>query len=64
MFAFPSPARNPLHKAVVAVAARVVKATTTLSKAIPQLRRGSLALVALGALAACEPVDTGLLGIL
>lgn len=60
MFAFPSPARNPLHKAVVAAVAKVAKATSTLSKAIPQLRRGSLALVALGALAACEPVDTSL----
>lgn len=58
MFAFMSPAHKPLRQTVHAVGATVLTAIGSLGQAVRPARRGIFAVAALGALAACEPVDT------
>lgn len=66
MFAFMSPARKPLHHRLHAIAAPFMApiraAGEAIAGALIPARRGVMAMAALGALAACEPVDTTLSG--
>jgi ABC-type branched-subunit amino acid transport system substrate-binding protein len=60
MFAFMSAARNPMLQIMDRAFSSSVAATSSLIQIIRPVRRGLLAMAALGALAACEPVDTSL----
>lgn len=60
MFAFLSATCNPMPRIMERAFSGPVAATSSLIQTIRPVRRGMLALAALGALAACEPVDTSL----
>ena len=60
MFAFLSATCNPMPRIMERAFSGPVAATSSLIQTIRPVRRGMLALAALGALAACEPVDTTL----
>jgi len=60
MFAFIPAARNPMRRLVERTFSGAFAASASLIQSIRPLRRGMVAVAALGALAACEPVDTSL----
>ena len=60
MFAFLSPARNPLRLTLDEARASIVAATRAIGRTLWPARRGVMMVAAMGALAACEPVDTSL----
>ncbi len=60
MFAFLSPARNPLRLTLDEARASIVAATRAIGRTLWPARRGVMMMAAMGALAACEPVDTSL----
>ena len=60
MFAFLSPSRNPLRPALSVLRETVGAASRALSQWSQPARRGALMVAAMGALAACEPIDTSL----
>ena len=60
MFAFLSPARNPLRLTLDGARASIVAATRAIGRTLWPARRGVMMMAAMGALAACEPVDTSL----
>lgn len=60
MFAFLSPARNPLRLTLDEARTSIVAATRAIGRTLWPARRGVMMMAAMGALAACEPVDTSL----
>lgn len=60
MFAFLSPARNPLRLTLDEACTSIVAATRAIGRTLWPARRGVMMVAAMGALAACEPVDTSL----